>query len=211
VFSQSPRGTSVNSSLWSLSLEWKCYAGLFLISFIRRRSLNTALLWLLLVLLIIVSGFRDPIEPATQNVLWPHFHLYPYTRLTAYFVIGVLCYRYRRNIPIYSWGPVAILLAGWLAALSGTFYYAAYLLLPAMILSLAFMAPALLRYLTPKPDLSYGFYLWAFPVEQLVANYLHPSTPIGLFLLTTLLTLPLALLSWYVIESPALKKKKAVR
>ncbi|MFM7900356.1 MAG: acyltransferase, partial [Bacteroidota bacterium] len=54
-------------------------------------------------------------------------------------------------------------------------------------------------------DFSYGFYLYAFPMQQLIA-YLIPSelSPLSMIVLSTAGTLPFAVLSWRIIESPAL-------
>lgn len=209
VFTHSPLGPSVNSSLWSLSLEWKCYAGLFLVSFIKRKTLYISLLLLLLVLLITTNIFYAPIESAGKAAFGPYFALSAYSRLAAYFLIGVLCYHFRDkiNIHIIGW-PLAILLAGMLSARWGFFPYAAFLLLPAAVLYASVNGLRTGLRLTPRPDLSYGIYVWGFPIEQLVVNYLHPSNHTLLFLLTLALTLPLALLSWRLVESPALKMKR---
>ena len=52
-------------------------------------------------------------------------------------------------------------------------------------------------------DLSYGLYLYAFPMQQLVLT-LFPQTTLPVILCTAL-TAPLALLSWHLIERPALR------
>ena len=54
-------------------------------------------------------------------------------------------------------------------------------------------------------DLSYGTYLFAFPVQQLlVQNYREQLTPSTLFLAATAITCVLATCSWYLIEQPFL-------
>jgi peptidoglycan/LPS O-acetylase OafA/YrhL len=211
VFDRSPLGASVNSSLWSLALEWKCYAGLFLVSFIRRKKSYTPLLFILLALLILADTFYGPVESAGKDLFGPRFVLYPYSGLTAQFILGVLAWQFRQKIIIQRWWPIAILLTAWTAARLGIFPYAYYLLLPATLLYAAVTAAGLLRYLTPRPDLSYGLYVWAFPIEQLAINYLQPSSPNLLFLETLLLTIPLALFSWHAIESPALRLKRRIK
>lgn len=59
-------------------------------------------------------------------------------------------------------------------------------------------------------DLSYGIYLYAWPVQQLVTMNLGPSTPyLQLLSVSLLIVLPCAVLSWHLIERPALRLKPA--
>ncbi|MGR8801691.1 acyltransferase family protein, partial [Klebsiella variicola] len=57
-------------------------------------------------------------------------------------------------------------------------------------------------------DLSYGMYVYAFPIQQTVVH-LHGGSmnPIENFLITTPITIAIAYLSWKFIESPALSLK----
>ncbi|MFN7645740.1 MAG: acyltransferase family protein [Burkholderiales bacterium] len=62
-------------------------------------------------------------------------------------------------------------------------------------------------------DLSYGVYVYGWPVAQMIAyaSLSHsgrPPAPFPMFLLTMIGTLPLALASWHGIEKPALSLKR---
>ena len=58
-------------------------------------------------------------------------------------------------------------------------------------------------------DLSYGMYLYAFPVQQVI---LGARPDFGYPILACMvLTAPLALLSWHLVERPALRWKPAAR
>jgi peptidoglycan/LPS O-acetylase OafA/YrhL len=210
VFTHSPLGTDVNTSLWSLSLEWKCYAGLFLLSFINR-NFRWKLVYGLILLLFIAHFFDSQLESLGKQMIHPAFNLAPYLQLVVFFLIGTLCYHHRENLKIHPWWIPAIAVLAFLSAWFGVLQTALFVLLPASVLCWAVSGNRLIHRLTPKPDLSYGLYVWGFPVEQLTANYLHPTSPGHLFVLVILLTTPLACLSWYFIESPTLKTKKAVR
>ena len=58
-------------------------------------------------------------------------------------------------------------------------------------------------------DISYGIYIYAFPVQQLV-QLAHGGRlgPITNSVLTTVITVPLAALSWWLIEKPGLRGKR---
>jgi len=55
-------------------------------------------------------------------------------------------------------------------------------------------------------DFSYGLYIYAFPVQQLIIKY-FTTEPVEVLIYTTLVTVPLAMVSWRYIEKPALKLK----
>jgi peptidoglycan/LPS O-acetylase OafA/YrhL len=59
-------------------------------------------------------------------------------------------------------------------------------------------------------DYSYGMYIYAFPVEQIVAHLYKSSTPGMMMTLSLPITLLLAVLSWHCIEQRALKQKGIV-
>ena len=55
-------------------------------------------------------------------------------------------------------------------------------------------------------DLSYGTYLYAFPIQQLLVQYLHlRNSPVRLFAAATPLVLAAAAASWFFVERPALR------
>lgn len=61
-----------------------------------------------------------------------------------------------------------------------------------------------------KADFSYGIYIYAFPVQQLLSQVGAQSSGVWLYsLYATLITLPLAVASYFLVERPALKLKSA--
>jgi len=61
--------------------------------------------------------------------------------------------------------------------------------------------------LAARGDLSYATYLYAFPVAQLWVAALGPGSPWAVALLTALVVLPMAWVSWRLVEAPALRRK----
>jgi peptidoglycan/LPS O-acetylase OafA/YrhL len=76
-------------------------------------------------------------------------------------------------------------------------------------LVLAFRTPASLRRLAAPGDVSYGVYVYAFPVQQsLSALWGSALSPGAMFALAAPITYALALLSWRLIERPALRLRR---
>jgi peptidoglycan/LPS O-acetylase OafA/YrhL len=58
-------------------------------------------------------------------------------------------------------------------------------------------------------DFSYGLYVFAFPVQQLIMHYLGNKISLPVFFITSyLVTLSIAVISWNLIEKPAMRLKK---
>ena len=60
-----------------------------------------------------------------------------------------------------------------------------------------------------KNDISYGVYLWGFPLQQILSGY-HGLGPVIGILAPILLTYSVALLSWKYIEKPAMRLGKTL-
>lgn len=78
-------------------------------------------------------------------------------------------------------------------------------ILPYVFLSMSFAAPALFGRVFAVNDFSYGTYLWAWPVQQIIILLVGPQTlsPTVFFIICTLVTYCCAVLSWYLVEKPA--------
>jgi peptidoglycan/LPS O-acetylase OafA/YrhL len=55
-------------------------------------------------------------------------------------------------------------------------------------------------------DYSYGFYLWAFPIQQILMGTLGFLSPFELILISLPLTLIAAICSWHMLEKPILAR-----
>ena len=211
VFEHSIIGPSVNVSLWSLSLELKLYIALALSTFIPKKSRIPLTAMAILLLFITGTFFYSSTEIRLKDLFSDNFVLYPYTELAVYFLIGNLCYHFRNRIIIRNYWLPIILLTWWPGLHSPFHDLALFLLIPALVLFLSSSQAKWIHAITPKSDLSYGLYVWAFPIEQLVANYLYRGNFTLRFLLILLFTTSIAFLSWNLVEKPALKLKKRIK
>ena len=64
-----------------------------------------------------------------------------------------------------------------------------------------------LRQFTNRYDLSFGAYIYACPIQQLLIEKLPDIYPLLSAALAMLIVLPIAFLSWVLVERPALKQR----
>ena len=136
-------------------------------------------------------------------------------RVMADFLAGVVFYVYRDRI-VLSW-PWLIaatlgLLAFGVALPTLKFLPLAVPVLGAYVLFFVAYSPlGRLQHFASRGDFSYGLYLYAFPIQQLLIKafrpYLHPLTPDGL----GGRTLAAAVLSWRLVEGPCLHTQESSR
>ncbi len=84
----------------------------------------------------------------------------------------------------------------------------AYILIPYIVLSFGNMPQIkVLSPLVNLGDVSYGFYIYSFPVQQII-SILLPNIRLDLYLIICMsIALPISILSWRFVEKPCLRFK----
>ncbi|SPM43092.1 Peptidoglycan/LPS O-acetylase OafA/YrhL, contains acyltransferase and SGNH-hydrolase domains [Mycobacterium numidiamassiliense] len=194
-----------NSSIWTLIWEVFCYiaiAVLGVVGLLRRRWLIPAAFAVALSLAALVTL---PAEPTFTQML-----AYAATRFAVMFLAGALLYQVRNVIPA-RWPLVAVSVVVVLASslLSDYRLVAALPLAYALLVSGALIHSTRLRLRT---DLSYGVYIYAFPIQQLlVIGGLASLNPMVFAVIAAVATLPVAALSWFLVEKPAMSLKSRLK
>jgi peptidoglycan/LPS O-acetylase OafA/YrhL len=196
VFTNNPFPGAVNGSLWTLKHEVRCYllvAIVGLAGLLRDRRAATAAL-------LAAIGVAAGADGHGPDVLGDPI-------LQRSFCVGALLYIWRERLP-WSVPAAVALLAAWVAS-SGTDagVWVATVALPYATILAAYSLPASWHRLTARGDISYGVYLWAFPVQQLIAWAWHDVPAGALIALALPSTVALAIASWTLIERPALRLK----
>jgi peptidoglycan/LPS O-acetylase OafA/YrhL len=130
-------------------------------------------------------------------------------RLAVMFAAGGLMHRFRDLIPA-RWSLVAVSAAIVLAANFLPDYR------PVAAIPLAYVvivSGALVHNerLNLRTDLSYGTYIYACPMQQLlVIAGLGALNPLVFSIIATVITLPAAALSWFLVEKPAMRLKARI-
>ena len=216
VFLHNPLPISVNGSLWTLPLEARMYAvvlALGLIGIFKNKKRTAAIALVLLGLFIAtndLSGMFSPLlkinELLLAGAIVPNYTL-PLCYCTM-FMMGCTFYLYK---DIIKYNPMIFAGASiiWVYSIFTPFLYTiSVICLPYIILSLGFMKIPYLNMITKYGDFSYGIYIYAFPIQQTIVNFMPSISPWELFAVSLPVTLFFAVLSWVFIESRALALKK---
>jgi peptidoglycan/LPS O-acetylase OafA/YrhL len=128
--------------------------------------------------------------------------------LVPFFLAGAVLFYFSSRVRLNAWGALgAITLLGVLAIIRQVEALGA-LPLAYILLWAAVAAPRALQMVGSKHDFSYGMYLYAFPLQQMLVVVGIQRYGLLVFTLASmLLTMPLAMLSWFVVERPSLKLK----
>lgn len=197
VFEANP-SAAVNGSLWTLPVELTMYVIVGLagvLGLLGRRALFN----LVVVAAVAFALLRPESMPLLANT--------DHQEIATFFVAGAVLFINRDLVPLRLAGLVALVALA--AALSFTDAYALAfpLAFSYAVLLLGFTDRVRLPDLARYGDLSYGTYLYAFPVTQLWVSAIGPGSPWAVAGLTLASTLPLAFVSWRLVEDPALRLK----
>jgi peptidoglycan/LPS O-acetylase OafA/YrhL len=210
-----------DGSLWTLLWEVLCYIAIFglgVFGLLKRRWPIVAVMMLALICAAMLPPKRafdvDAGAATQQHVVDGATALTLVgviaARFAVMFLAGALLYQFRSVIPARWW-----LVAVSFCVVLTTALLPDYRLVGAIPLAYAIIVSGALihnKRLRLRTDLSYGVYIYAFPVQQLlVICGLGILNPVLFALIATIATLPLAALSWFAIEKPALSLRSRLK
>ncbi|GAA4694666.1 acyltransferase [Nocardioides nanhaiensis] len=192
-------GQYLNLSLWSLWWECCCYASMLVLG--SRRALTAAtvaaiacVLWSWLLVLTVAGVWS-----AIPGTLW----VSAVPRLGLMFALGALIWLVRARVPV----------SGNLAAVASVVLFSS-LLMPnyhllgapsvAYLCLWASLAVGARRWARPNVDLSYGTYLYGFPLQVVLVRH-GVDHWVPLTLAAAPLATAMAWISWKACEAPALR------
>lgn len=201
--------TAVNGSLWSMKFEMLFYALVPLMVYLMRKYSKLKILAVIFLVHIVYHAIFDILENQDpENQLYTTLNHASFNTM-IYFFSGTTLLLYFDSFCRYIKYllPICLLLAiiqynADIALLN----YIEPLLFSALIVTVAYFCRPL-NFLKKYDNISYGLYLYHYPVIQtLIFFHLDTYSIPLMLLLTVVLTIILALLSWYLIEKPILNR-----
>lgn len=197
---------SANGSLWTIPYEVALYGllGLVVFGIGRGRSPHRMILagaWFLLAALLCVPGLL----PDDADVRLAGFRVVYLLRFSALFLGGWALHSLALPRRTLGWLALAALCTWLLASGSAASPGLDAFCLPVLVVWCACLPSGPLARIG---DISYGYYLWGWPIQQTLLH-LHPAfSTAGLVLASSLATLAPATLSWLLVERRFLRRTK---
>lgn len=186
---------AVNGSLWTLSYEFVCY--LMVLVLHRAKLLERRQIILAGTILLLLLGTVS----AVSSIWWVHKLLNP-LRLSALFLTGGLFYLYRGHIRYVDWWA----LAG--ASVLAIALFSQWTRLIAVAIGGGYalfwcgfrLGPRWIRQIGQRTDISFGVYLYAWPIQNLFVWHYPDINPWILCIATIPLAGLAGYLSWTLVE-----------
>lgn len=196
-----------NGAMWTISLEFCCYVLVVvtgLLGIVQRRALWAALTCAVFMVLL-TRKLGHPLPDLYMGLLTSG----QFMPLAACFLTGGCFFLFSEKIrftPLRATLAAIVLIvcmfswraSGFALALPGAY----------LLFYFAFTSIPLLAQFNRLPDVSYGVYLYGFPVQKILLWYVPSMSPWILFPLSLLASLVLGAVSWYAIEKPCMGLKK---
>lgn len=190
---------AINGSLWTLTYEVLCYVGVATMAYVKplwNRWVSLSGFVVSIALAWIVLGGHVAAGSFIQSAVY----------LIPFFLAGSVLYRFRGAVPFST--PLAALSVLFIVVFCSMNFGTILASGPTAYL-IMWMGARLgrpFRQVGVPNDVSYGLYVYAFPMQQLLASIGANKPGVAAFaVLGILATLPLAIGSWHLIEKPAMR------
>lgn len=182
--------------MWTLFWEFLCYLGVLVVGVIGLFRWRATLPLLFVGAMVGVAATAyGPIDNSLVR---------DGARFGIMFLAGALVHQYRAKVPVRR--SLMLVAAAVIAVGSVLPDYSIVAALPVAYLMLCLGITVKTPKLRMPNDFSYGTYIYAFPLQQLPASSGAASLGVPIFaVLSLMVTLPVAALSWFGLERQAMK------
>jgi peptidoglycan/LPS O-acetylase OafA/YrhL len=205
VFSDYLGERGVNGSLWTLVIEERLYVVLGAVFFLPKN--NRGLILLLIAVLDIAYIVNSVFYQNSMHWFIHFINFYAIIFLNAASLVFL-----KLNI---SKNYIQYLVFSFLIV-SFTVLWPSFLLLQLFALPLFVISAAQIKCFTKRAgkygDFTYGIYLFSFPIQQMLRSVsFFKENPYKLFFMTLIIVIPMAILSWYLLEKKVKNLKNVVK
>jgi peptidoglycan/LPS O-acetylase OafA/YrhL len=206
----------LDGAMWSIRFEFRCYILVALLGLLGQLRRKYVILCITACLLLEHGWLTRSHYAVSVPHPWPYpigFALFvdPISAiwLAGMFCTGISFYLFREQVKFSGYGALLCLLPLLLclsvSSLSGPGFavFGGYILLWFGLRDRFFWAPSM-----GSVDISYGLYLYAWPIMSLIILHVPSITPIPLGVVTWVLSVCMGYLSWHLIEKPALSWRR---
>ena len=202
----------VNGSLWTISYEALCYlivAAFGLLGMFRRRALWPLFLAGCFAIWVNLNTtlFLHPLSAFLAANSFPEVF-----RFLSYFFAGTCFYLFHSKIRYFKFGAAIAAVALYLSVTDATWFQLTLMACGSYLLfAFAFAQIPVLKSFQKAPDISYGVYLYGWPTQKLLIQFIPGISPWILFPASLLICCGLGLLSWHLVEKHFMRKRKQIQ
>ncbi|WP_181704054.1 acyltransferase family protein [Chthonobacter albigriseus] len=205
VFETNPYPSAVNGSLWTLPFELHAYVGLALL-FAGARLVRRPR-WLFAALVHAVAALTLALHLLSP---WMHVIGSHHNPLMSMFFMGGSLYLLRDRVRLDPRLFAGLLAAVIVSTVQAKLFFVTYHLAIGYVVLFAALMPIWGgETIATWHDVSYGIYIYAFPIQQTLARF-WPGIGVGkMIAVSAAATVVVAFLSWTLVEQPSLRRKGA--
>lgn len=209
VFALNPYNCCINGSLWTIPFEILFYVGISFLFVFKSSNIvakKSILIFVFLILFSIRLTIFDLLKINMYVIPKTVFSFTNITELGLFFIGGsilaifdfeMLVFKTRVSILVFS---ILVLI---LSCFLNMFELVQYIVLPFFIISLGLIDLKIRTYSELVGDISYGVYLYGFPIQQVLV-YLFHLEQTNLLILSVICSLFFGFISWKVVEQRSL-------